>query len=593
MSLAKTNAYVNPLDNISHALELARLGYYIHPLRPNTKRPLTDHGHLDATRDEQTILQWWATWPDANIGIALKPSGLLVIAPDCEKRRDDFIKRNHRTKTAETTHIQTRSGPGHEHWYYQRPANCPVIRICKSGDFDLLTEGYIVAAPSVVPRDDGTHGQYTLLNDLRAVTDLPEAPSWAIAMLREESTRRDARRDAVEQLAGGAEDEPPVRLFGAALEWWDGARQASDRSGTLWAIGKELYRAGATVSTIAAALAERDMTLHAKHPDGPKYAGRPDAAERYLETALKVAAAEEAKTAPAMIVIDQPETCGNDPDCWRRVAEQDQRIAALEEENHRLRERIEHVEQLHSLTMAVQRNSQLKAARATSIGVTFLYDSAASRDMLTEDGYMLTSRAAIGEAAGCSESAVTRHLDCLERAGIIKRRVKRVLQDQRVDPETGEILEDAKPKSQLEIRLTHPSRETLERLATINPSDEPAWGGERKKRVECPDHPNAAVNIYRVHECAECEHELERQLVDRIAPDIRPDDEITPIDPKQTWQLKAQDAPSNATAPSERQPSVDSYLGDASCTFRPSQYVTAAGNEPRGLWAGNGDGADL
>src|SRR5690242_3161911 len=32
--------------------------------------------------DESTIRAWWAQWPNANLGIALRPSGLLVV--DCD-----------------------------------------------------------------------------------------------------------------------------------------------------------------------------------------------------------------------------------------------------------------------------------------------------------------------------------------------------------------------------------------------------------------------------------------------------------------------------------------------------------------------------
>ena len=52
------------------ATAYAELGWPIHPLRPGTKRPLTQHGVLDATTDLAQIQDWWSRWPHANIGAA-------------------------------------------------------------------------------------------------------------------------------------------------------------------------------------------------------------------------------------------------------------------------------------------------------------------------------------------------------------------------------------------------------------------------------------------------------------------------------------------------------------------------------------------
>ena len=58
------------------ALEYARQGLQVFPLKPRGKTPLTQHGHKDATVDETIIQSWWEKWPDANIGI--RCDGLLV-----------------------------------------------------------------------------------------------------------------------------------------------------------------------------------------------------------------------------------------------------------------------------------------------------------------------------------------------------------------------------------------------------------------------------------------------------------------------------------------------------------------------------------
>jgi Bifunctional DNA primase/polymerase, N-terminal len=51
---------------------------------PNEKAPLTDHGHLDATRDFPTISTWWKRWPNALIGSPV-PEGEVCLDIDPRK----------------------------------------------------------------------------------------------------------------------------------------------------------------------------------------------------------------------------------------------------------------------------------------------------------------------------------------------------------------------------------------------------------------------------------------------------------------------------------------------------------------------------
>jgi hypothetical protein len=64
------------------ALAYAGLGWAVHPLRPRDKRPLLRDWPHKATTDGRVIQEWWARWPEANIGVACGPSGLFVIDLD-------------------------------------------------------------------------------------------------------------------------------------------------------------------------------------------------------------------------------------------------------------------------------------------------------------------------------------------------------------------------------------------------------------------------------------------------------------------------------------------------------------------------------
>mgnify|MGYP001221667769 CR=1 FL=1 len=81
---------------------------------------------------------------------------------------------------------------------------------------------------------------------------------------------------------GAACDEPPVRLTGSSLEWWNGTRVhhtsdgATDRSRSLAALGRALWDAGASRWAIVLALPERDEALGYR-----KYCDRANAEEQY------------------------------------------------------------------------------------------------------------------------------------------------------------------------------------------------------------------------------------------------------------------------------------------------------------------------
>src|SRR4051794_12784225 len=46
------------------------------------KHPRINDYDNRATSDEATIREWWAHWPGSNIGIGLKNSGVISVAPD-------------------------------------------------------------------------------------------------------------------------------------------------------------------------------------------------------------------------------------------------------------------------------------------------------------------------------------------------------------------------------------------------------------------------------------------------------------------------------------------------------------------------------
>jgi hypothetical protein len=67
--------------------------YPVFPCDPNTKRPLTQHGFQEATRERAQIERWWRAYPHALIGVPTgAASGLLAI--DIDPKAGDWFQAN-------------------------------------------------------------------------------------------------------------------------------------------------------------------------------------------------------------------------------------------------------------------------------------------------------------------------------------------------------------------------------------------------------------------------------------------------------------------------------------------------------------------
>ncbi|HUA98401.1 MAG TPA: bifunctional DNA primase/polymerase, partial [Terracidiphilus sp.] len=146
------------------------------------KHPRTAHGLKDASRDAETIREWWTRWPDANIGIATgQPSGFFVIDVDGEAGRASVAELARQGLTLPSTLTVTTGRPdGGEHRYFRMPEGVD-IRNDQSGrigpHIDVRgTGGFVVAAGS-------THASgkiYRFVDPLAAIAD---APAWVIERL--------------------------------------------------------------------------------------------------------------------------------------------------------------------------------------------------------------------------------------------------------------------------------------------------------------------------------------------------------------------------------------------------------------------------
>lgn len=107
------------------------------------KAPLLG-GYLELRPTAADIVKWWTRWPEANIGILLEPSGLVVIDLDSDGALNLVEQLGYPTCPQVARNGQVK------HLYFLR-GDAPAIRVIKPASLpgiDILAGGYVVAPPS-------------------------------------------------------------------------------------------------------------------------------------------------------------------------------------------------------------------------------------------------------------------------------------------------------------------------------------------------------------------------------------------------------------------------------------------------------------
>lgn len=197
---------------LTAALEYAAEGWHVFPLRPRDKIPLGGHAHKDATIDPTTIRAWWSVCPDANIGISLEASGLVVLDVDVGPGKGGFdALRDLNALHPLPATLTATTGGGGMHAVYSRPEGCPANRLidfqskvmpdaAKGSGLDLLGLGYIVAAPSIHP-----NGEPYVWRDSTPIAPLPDFLVRAYAA-RNKAVERPDDGDEFSVLEGGRDN---------------------------------------------------------------------------------------------------------------------------------------------------------------------------------------------------------------------------------------------------------------------------------------------------------------------------------------------------------------------------------------------------
>ncbi len=237
---------------LTGALEYAERGWPVTPLHSPAaygcscgraecespaKHPRTAHGLKNASRNAETIHEWWTRWPDANIGIATgQPSGVFVIDIDGEAGRASVAELERQGLTfPPTLTVTTGRADGGTHLYYRMPSGVDV-RNDQSGKIGPHidargTGGFVVAAGS-------THASGKVYHFVEPSATIADAPGWVIERLTTRSNSPAAPLQATQ-------DAPRIAGKG-------------NRTRTLVSTAGALRRKGLDAEAISAALSEEN-----------------------------------------------------------------------------------------------------------------------------------------------------------------------------------------------------------------------------------------------------------------------------------------------------------------------------------------------
>ncbi len=178
---------------LTAALDYAARGWPVFPCHRD-KTPATMHGVKDATTDPDRIRRWWTGQPNASIGVACGPAGLVVIDVDVEKGGFASWQRLKAAHGIDDGTLTSITGGGGCHLLYRAPAGfrgrnsagklAPGVDVRADG-------GYIIAPPSGHPS-----GREYLWDPAEPALDPIPLPDSLRALLERQSPEERASSDA-------------------------------------------------------------------------------------------------------------------------------------------------------------------------------------------------------------------------------------------------------------------------------------------------------------------------------------------------------------------------------------------------------------
>lgn len=194
------------MDKLVAALEYAKRGWSVIPIKSRSKLPLVnwrDFEHRRATASE--IQRWWKSWPDAEIAVVTgRISNLFVVDVDT------YHGGNARTVwDSHNTDLIVQTGRGGYHLYYRHPGHSVTTFAGENGVDVRGDGGYVIVPPST--HENGTSYQWVRTGDIGAPFLVDRNPSTAAT----EDTNSDQWMERVLQgVEEGGRNDTCSRLAG-------------------------------------------------------------------------------------------------------------------------------------------------------------------------------------------------------------------------------------------------------------------------------------------------------------------------------------------------------------------------------------------
>lgn len=165
------------IDLATAAAWYVKHGLRIVPCEPRGKRPLIGDWLNAASCDPAAVAAWWARWPAANIGLPMRPNGLVAV--DVDLKSGDLVDRATFVEAFGPVDgaAEAVTGSGGRHYVFRDPTDGNWSAGLGTG-IDLRSNAQIVVAPSIHENGnryvwDGTDGVRTLLH-------VADAPQWLL-----------------------------------------------------------------------------------------------------------------------------------------------------------------------------------------------------------------------------------------------------------------------------------------------------------------------------------------------------------------------------------------------------------------------------
>lgn len=195
------------IDNILE-FYTQELKWEIFPIKARDKKPPLCPWQAEASRNLDTVLDWWRRYPDANIGLRCGvTSGVVVVDVDPIHTGDEsLLELFNKYQNFPDTPLSLTGGGG-QHYFFKHPIDTRIPS--KNGQLavgiDIKADGgYVLLPPSVHPSGERYRWE---VSSPPSEVDLPPLPVWLFDLIREEPKRE---RDYSKRALPLSEDEPFV-----------------------------------------------------------------------------------------------------------------------------------------------------------------------------------------------------------------------------------------------------------------------------------------------------------------------------------------------------------------------------------------------